>query len=440
MANTRMKMLAGAVLFCVGAAMATSAMSTTLYGGGATLPAGAYVGWKFQTTTPLGVLTLPADVSSTSIFGQWGGTTNSVQYCQTGSGGGKRVLNGDTSGSPSLIANGVCNPGFPASPPAANPPGFQVPTTAVVQPDFIGSDAPYASSEYATFVANKGTAKGEPVQFPSIAGSIAIVYNNADLGSTTLNLTQAQVCGVFSGAITDWKTLNSSLPSKTINVVFRSDGSGTSFNFGNYLANVCGTVGGGHFQTQQTFFSSTSTASVIGLTALNSSSSKTGVSGNPLVVSTVASTDGTIGYAEAGNAFSHPAGGTPTKLVNIATIGGKDPIADLPASLAVTVTFDKTITGVNSTGQATLAAQTPNSVANCLGIVDPSTYAVQPAANYPIVAVTYLIANQKGNSTDLTALRSFMIFPQNHTVTEPGYAQLTGTGINTAKALTCLSS
>lgn len=434
MANTRMKMLAGAVLFCVGAAMATSAMSTTLYGGGATLPAGAYVGWKFQSTTPAGVLTVPADVASTSIFGAWAGTTNAVQYCQTGSGGGKRVLNGDTSGSPSLTATGTCAVGFPS------PAGFSVPTTAVVQPDFIGSDAPYAATEYSTFVTNKGTAKGEPVQFPSIAGSIAVIYNNADLGSTTLNLTQAQVCGVFSGAITNWNTLNSSLPSKAINVVFRSDGSGTSFNFGNYLANVCGTVGGGHFQTQQTFFSSTSTASVIGLTSLNSSSSKTGVSGNPAVVSTVASTDGTIGYAEAGNAFSHPATGGSTKLVNIATIGGKDPIADLPASLAVTVTFDKTITGVNSTGQAVLAAQTPNSVANCLGIVDPSTYAVQPAANYPIVAVTYLIANQKGNSTDLTALRSFMIYPQNHAVTEPGYAQLTGTGINTAKALTCLAS
>ena len=38
------KMLLGAALFLAGAAMSTTAMSTQLYGGGSTLPAGGYVG------------------------------------------------------------------------------------------------------------------------------------------------------------------------------------------------------------------------------------------------------------------------------------------------------------------------------------------------------------------------------------------------------------
>lgn len=445
MANTRMKLIAGAVLFCAGAAMASSAMSTTLYGGGATLPAGAYVGFKFLNSTPAGVLTLPADVTSTSIFGSWAGTTNAVQYCQTGSGGGKRVLNGDTSGSPSLTATGTCSPGFPA------PAGFSVPTSATVQPDFIGSDAPYSATEYATFVGNKGSVHGEPVQFPSVGGSIAIVFNNSEIGTGTgkilssLALTKAQVCGIFSGDITDWKTLNSALSSKPISIVFRSDDSGTSFNFGNYLANNCGNVNGNtnHFQTYQTFFKAGSPAvtnTVIGMTNMNASSSKTGVSGNPAVISTVAGTDGTVGYAEAANAQAFNALSTTVTPVSWATVDGKDPIADLNSTLPVTVSFDKTISSAAdpTTGKAVLVTQTPNSTANCLGIVDPSTYAVQ-VGNYPIVAVTYLIANQKGNSTDLTALRSFMAFPQNHAVTAPGFAQLTGTGITAAKALACLA-
>src|ERR1700748_3059870 len=115
MGNARMKLLAGALLLCAGGTLATSAMSTTLYGGGATLPVGGYVGWSFlstpgiarlsQNSTAVPFSSNAAVVDANSLYGAWAATTsNTISYCQTGSGGGKRVLNGDTSGSPSLSA------------------------------------------------------------------------------------------------------------------------------------------------------------------------------------------------------------------------------------------------------------------------------------------------------------------------------------------------
>ncbi|BDU23178.1 substrate-binding domain-containing protein [Dyella sp. GSA-30] len=412
-----------AALFFAGAAMMSSAMGTTLYGGGSTLPVGAYFGWNAPNR-----LILPADVDASSIFGAWAGASNHVQYCQTGSGNGKRVINGDTSGSPSLTATGICDNNLLLLT------GFSVPTTAVVQPDFIDSGVPYWSAEYATFIANKGTARGEPVQFPAIAASIAIVYNNSSL-SSQLNLTQAQVCGIFAGTITNWHDLNSAFMSKAIKVVYRADDSGSTFNFSNYLTAVCGIIGGGHFQTSQNFFSPAS-GSVIALVPLNTATSKIGANGDANVIVAVNATDGTIGYAGTGDALDHS--GIGINPVGHATIDGKDPVTDFPATFPVTVLYDRVIVSASPT--VMLGTQTPNSTANCLGIVDPNTYAIQPSTRYPIVAVTYLIANQKGNSTDLTALRSFMIYAQNHAIVEPGFAQLTGTGISTPKALSCLAA
>jgi len=446
MGNTRMKLLAGAVMFLAGASLATSAMSTTLYGGGATLPAGGYVGWNWGASqtrlTPDASKTPAVTVDPASMFGAWAGSTNAVQYCQTGSGGGKRVLDGDTVTAPSLTPTGTCGDFLTGG--VANA-GFQIPSTASSSfPDFVGSDAPISSSEYGTFVTNNGTAKGEPIQFPAVAGSIAVIYRNDSL-SAPLNLTTTQVCKIFDGEFTNWTDINPSFASKPINVVFRSDGSGTTYNLMNNLNHLCSAIvpTGTFFAVDQTFASDVAFAGhVLPIGQSTWPGIKTPANGNPAVVSAVAGSDGAIGYAEAANVKN--GGGA---SVQMATINGFDPVNDLPATFNLpsgSVVFDKT-TGVDSsTGAATLAARSPNTTANCLAVVDPNQIN-NLSGTYPLVAVSYILANQKGNSTRLTSLRSFINFLYTHagvtTIgTGTGYAFIGNAGINSLKVTSCTAS
>ena len=458
MANTRMKMLASAVLFCAGAAVATSAMSTDLFGGGATLPAVGYVGANVNPDGNHDRLTTAALVQSDSLFGAKIGTGNTVQYCQTGSGAGKKTLEADAS----MPANGVC--GNFAGTVATT--GFAAPSTAATQPNFAASDAPLAGSEYSEYVTNR-PGNIEPVQFPAVVGSIAIVWHNSHIPTgTTLALTDAQVCGVFEGTITDWHQLfdftgisgvPSSLP---INVVFRSDGSGTSFSLTNHLVAACGlTAPAAHFTVNQTFLSA-----ITGL-PLASSTSKTGVSGNPAVVTEIQNNDLTFGYAETANTLSHP-GNTP--VVNFATVNGFDPQKDLGdvngsgvrqdtyTIAAGSLNTDKVISDTvdPTTGAAVLVAQaTPaGGTGGCLNVVDPNTYANR-AGGYPIVAVSYLMGHNVGNtSTNLTALRNLFNAPYStshagvNTIGRPagtngtGYAWIGGTGLGSAKTILCVKA
>jgi ABC-type phosphate transport system substrate-binding protein len=434
MGNTRMKLLAGAVMFLAGATLATSAMSTQLYGGGATLPAGGYVGFNWVSTNTRLVPDTGVTINPTSLFGAWASSTgNTVQYCQTGSGGGKRVLDGDSTTLPSLTPAGLCGSFNP--PPAQQNAGFQIPSTAIGQPDFVASDAPISPSEYSTFVTNRGAAKGEPIQFPAIVGSIAVIYHNTDTAvGTKINLTTTQVCQIFAGTLTNWNQINSAYASKAINVVFRSDGSGTTFNTMNHLNAVCGTaVPSGHFVVDQSF--ATATAGL----PIASSSSKTGASGNPAVIIAANGIDGAIGYAETSNALNQGLANT-----HYATVDSKDPVTDLPATFNVTsgsVVFDKTVSADPSTGAAILNTLVPNSTANCLAVVTPSSFN-NPSTGYSIIGVSYLLANQKGNSTNLNTLRSFLAFPYTHAgTTLPGGLSFIGnTGISTLKINSCTAA
>ena len=71
------------------------------------------------------------------------------------------------------------------------------------------------------------------VQIPMTAGAIAVAYNNP---SCKLELTQNQLAGIFLGKITNYSELG--CDDKKINVVHRSDGSGTTFNFTNHLSAI----------------------------------------------------------------------------------------------------------------------------------------------------------------------------------------------------------
>ena len=83
------------------------------------------------------------------------------------------------------------------------------------------------------------------MQFPTVMGGVVPVYNIKGVASGALTLTPKQLADIYLGKITKWNdpSLASGnkgvkLPDQAISVVHRSDGSGTTFIFTNYLSKV----------------------------------------------------------------------------------------------------------------------------------------------------------------------------------------------------------
>src|SRR2546423_11097301 len=84
--------------------------------------------------------------------------------------------------------------------------------------------------------------KGAPVQIPTVLGAITVSYNVSGLAKG-LKLDGKTIADIFQGKVKTWndpeiKALNSgaSLPSKSIQVVHRSDASGTTKGFTTFLS------------------------------------------------------------------------------------------------------------------------------------------------------------------------------------------------------------
>ena len=107
------------------------------------------------------------------------------------------------------------------------------------QVDFGASDVPMTAREQAA-------AKGGPItQVPVALGGEGVVYNLSLPAGARLHLTGPVLAAIFLGQITRWTdpaitALNPGvpLPPAGINVVHRSDGSGTTYIFSNYLSSV----------------------------------------------------------------------------------------------------------------------------------------------------------------------------------------------------------
>jgi phosphate transport system substrate-binding protein len=100
--------------------------------------------------------------------------------------------------------------------------------------DFGASDMPMKADELE---------KNGLVQFPAIVGGNVIVYNLKGIDSGKIKLTGVVIADIFLGKVTRWNDpaiakLNAgvNLPGDAVTVVHRSDGSGTTFIFANYLS------------------------------------------------------------------------------------------------------------------------------------------------------------------------------------------------------------
>ena len=146
--------------------------------------------------------------------------------------------------------------------------------------NFAGSDSPVPSAEKAGF-------KGKTVlYFPVVIGPITVAYNVP--GAKNLKLTAPVIANIFQGKIKTWndpaiKSVNPgvSLPGTAITIARRSDSSGTTQNFSQFL--VDGAPGVWKLGTDST---------------INWPATSRGGNGNGGVAQIVKSTPGAVGYVD----------------------------------------------------------------------------------------------------------------------------------------------
>lgn len=104
--------------------------------------------------------------------------------------------------------------------------------------DFGASDSPMTDEQIAA-------AAGNVTHIPTVLGAVVLTYNLPGLGDTKLRLDAPTIADIFLGKITRWNdsriaALNPgvALPAADLLVVHRSDGSGTTFVFVDYLSKV----------------------------------------------------------------------------------------------------------------------------------------------------------------------------------------------------------
>jgi phosphate transport system substrate-binding protein len=155
--------------------------------------------------------------------------------------------------------------------------------------NFAGSDRAFKDEE----IAEGGWASCAPdtgiVELPLYVSPIAVIFNLE--GVDSLNLDAATVANIFNGTVTNWSdpaiaALNegTTLPDLTITPVHRSDDSGTTENFTDYLGQVAPDAW---------------TYEADGVWPIESGEAAQGTSG---LVDAVSGGNGTIGYADASKA------------------------------------------------------------------------------------------------------------------------------------------
>jgi phosphate transport system substrate-binding protein len=104
--------------------------------------------------------------------------------------------------------------------------------------DFGATDGPMTDAEIAA-------ANGEVIHIPTVLGADAVTWNLPTLGTTQLRFDATVLADIFLGKITRWNdprlvALNPgvALPALDLLVVHRSDGSGTTYIWTDYLSTV----------------------------------------------------------------------------------------------------------------------------------------------------------------------------------------------------------
>jgi phosphate transport system substrate-binding protein len=110
------------------------------------------------------------------------------------------------------------------------------------------SDATLSSTQLATWATSSfgQSYAGNLIQLPSMGVGVSIPLNETGITSNTqVAFSDNDLCGIFSGKITNFSQITDAgvtLPAGAFKLVYRSDGSGTSFLLTNHLSAVCTTA------------------------------------------------------------------------------------------------------------------------------------------------------------------------------------------------------
>jgi phosphate transport system substrate-binding protein len=228
------------------------------------------------------------------------------------------------------------------------------------QTDFGGSDSPLNADKGEVDKAKQRCGGNDAWNLPTVFGPIAITYNLA--GVDGLALDGPTLGKIFNGTVKTWDApeiaaLNAgkTLPAQPINVIFRSDESGTTDNFQKYLdAASDGAWGKGAGKT------------------FNGGVGE-GAKGNEGTSAAIKSTAGSITYNEWSYAKNQG-----LQMAQIVTSAGPDPVELNVDSVG------KSIAGVKIKGEG-----------NDLVLDTSSFYKPTEAGAYPIVLGTYEIVCSK---------------------------------------------
>lgn len=219
--------------------------------------------------------------------------------------------------------------------------------------DFAGSDRAFKDDELAAGGFAGCAPDSGVVELPLYISPIAVIFNVE--GVDSLNLDAATIAGIFAGTITNWsddaitsQNEGVELPDLAITPVHRSDDSGTTENFTDYLAQVAPDVW---------------TYEADGVWPLDSGEAAQGTSG---VVDAVTNGSGTVGYADASRAGD---------LGTVAVQVGDEYVPYSPEAAAAIVDASPFVEGRDEFDLAIEVARTSTE-----------------AGVYPIVLVAYSIA------------------------------------------------
>jgi phosphate transport system substrate-binding protein len=147
--------------------------------------------------------------------------------------------------------------------------------------DFGATDGPMTDEQ----IAGVG---GNVAHLPTVLGAVVLTYNLPSLAGTKLRLDAPTIVDIFLGKVTKWNhpriaALNPgvTLPNRDLLVVHRSDGSGTTFVFVDYLSKVSA-------EWKSSVGAATSVSWPVGL----------GGKGNEGITQQVKQTEGALGYVE----------------------------------------------------------------------------------------------------------------------------------------------
>jgi phosphate transport system substrate-binding protein len=242
--------------------------------------------------------------------------------------------------------------------------------------DFALTDAPLTSSQISNY--SRSSTDGPLIQFPVLGVPVALAYNAS---SSALTLTDAQICGVLSGQITDFHALDPAVASGTaITVVVPSDGSVTTYLLTQHLNAVC-TSGNSSFPeypvpvTQYFYNSAGATAPVFpnGLPP-----DFDGVTGSAAIAAMLGSTANSFGYLPPDYTSIAPNATNTTSLPVAWVVNGQNGVGYLP-------TVANTTLAMNNPGPGATDVTPPASMALAENQMNWAPTMPQPALGYSII-------------------------------------------------------